>query len=428
MTHKLALFGGKPILKKPFSAVYNIGKEELRAATQVIKNGPLSDFVGAKGAYFLGGKRVKKLEALFCKKFKVKHAVSFNSATTALHAAVAALGIGPGDEVIVSPYSMCASATAILMNGAVPVFADIDEKTFCIDPASVRKCITPRTKAIMAVNIFGGSSDFDELMKIAKEFNIKIIEDNAQSPGATYNGKYTGTIGDIGVFSFNVHKTIQSGEGGVLVTNNDRYALRAALARNHGEAYVDQDPDYADGPIIGSNYRMTELEAAIAYEQLRKLDFLNKKRLELVNYLTKQLAVIDGLALPYVAKDNAHVFYVYPMKIDESKLGISRDNFARAMTAEGFPMSLGYTKPLYLLRVFQEQKVFNNTNFPFVGSHYKGEVNYAKGICPVVERMYEKEFTFTTVCQYPRTKKHIDLFVRAVKKVYANRQEFNLSN
>ncbi|MBI2604058.1 MAG: DegT/DnrJ/EryC1/StrS family aminotransferase [Candidatus Harrisonbacteria bacterium] len=179
---KLALFGGTPVLKKPFPAVYNIGKEELRAATQVLKRGPLSDFVGAKGDYFLGGKQVKKLEALFCKKFGVAHAVSFNSATTALHAAVVALGIGPGDEVIVSPYSMCASATAILMNGAVPVFADIDERTFCIDPVSVRKCITPRTKAIMAVNIFGGSSDFDALLRIAKEFNIKIIEDNAHLP------------------------------------------------------------------------------------------------------------------------------------------------------------------------------------------------------------------------------------------------------
>lgn len=424
MKKLLAIHGGKPVLKKPFPPVYNIGKEELRAVTSVLKRGPLSDFVGAKGPYFLGGKQVKKLEALFCKKFGVKHAVSFNSATTALHAAVAALGIGPGDEVIVSPYSMCASATAIVMNGAVPVFADIDEKTFCLDPESVRSRITPRTKAIMAVNIFGGPAEFDGLLKIAKEFNIKIIEDNAQSPGATYKGRYAGTIGNIGVFSFNVHKTIQSGEGGVLVTNDDMYAFRAQLARNHGEAYVDQDPDYAGGPIIGSNYRMTELEAAIAYEQLRKLDFLNKKRLELVNYLTKQLAVIPGLVLPYVAKDTTHVFYVYPIKVDASKLGISRDNFARAMTAEGFPMSLGYTKPLYLLRVFQEQKAFNNTNFPFVGSHYAGKANYAKGICPVVERMHEKEFTFTTVCQYPRTKKHIDLFVRAVKKVCTNRQEF----
>src|SRR3989338_3232363 len=202
MTRKraaLAIQGGTPVLKNPLPTPYFIGTQEITAATKLLKQGPLSDYVGAPGAYFLGGKHVRSLEAAFVKTFKIKHAVSFNSATTALHGAIVALGIGPGDEVIVSPYTMCASATAILMNGAVPVFADIDEKTFCIDPVSVRKRITPQTKAIMVVNLFGGPADFDELKKIAKEFNLKIIEDNAQSPGAKYKDKYNATIGDIGV-------------------------------------------------------------------------------------------------------------------------------------------------------------------------------------------------------------------------------------
>jgi len=419
----LAINGGKPVLQKPFSPVYNIDKKEIAAVNKLLKEGPLSDFIGAKGDYFLGGKNVKKLEALFCKKFNIKHAVSFNSATTALHGAIVALSIGPGDEVIVSPYTMCASATAILMNGAVPVFADIDEKTFCMDPVSVRKNITSRTKAIMVVNIFGGPADFDELLKIAKEFNLKIIEDNAQAPGAKYKGRYTGTIGDIGVFSFNAHKMIQSGEGGVLVTSNKNYAFRAQLCRNHGEIYANQDPHYKAGPIIGSNYRMTELEAVIAYEQLKKLDFLNKKKLELVKYLTKKLSGIDGLELPYVPKGYLHVFYGYPIKIKGKKLGISRDLFVRALAAEGFPMSAGYQKPLYLLRVYQEKKVFNQTHFPFEGGHYSGKVNYANGICPIAERMYRKEVILHAVCQHPRTKKDIDLFVRAIKKVLDNKTE-----
>lgn len=423
MKNKLAINGGKPVLKKPLPTVYNIGKKEISAVNKLIKTGPLSDFVGAKGDYFLGGKNVRKLEALFCKKFKVKHAVSFNSATTALHAAIVALGIGPGDEVIVSPFTMSASATAILMNGAVPVFADIDEKTFCIDPVSVRKNITPRTKAIMAVNIFGGSADFDGLLKIAKEFDLKIIEDNAQSPGAKYKGKLTGTIGDIGIFSFNVHKVIQSGEGGILVTNNGDYALRAQLSRNHGEVVSDQMENYNLGPVMGSNYRMTELEAVIACEQLAKLDFFNKKRLELVSYLTKKLSGINGLILPEIPRDGSHVFYVYPIRISEEKLGISRDLFVKAMTAEGFPMSMGYTKPLYFLRIFLEKKVFNQTNFPFEGSHYSGKADYSRGICPVCERLYEKEFTFTSICQYPRTKKDVDLFIGAVRKILANKAE-----
>ncbi len=240
---KLAVNGRKqPVLKKPFPPVYNIGKEEIEAVVRLMKKGPLSDFVGARGKYFLGGREVKRLEAMFCKKFRIKHAVSFNSATTALHAAIAALGIGPGDEVIVPPYTMSASATSILMNGAVPIFADIDEKTFCIDPRSIEKRITRNTKAIMVVNLFGGLCDLEEILKIAKKHKLKVIEDNAQAPGALYKGKYAGTIGDIGVFSFNVHKTIQAGEGGVLVTNNKEYAFRAQLARNHGEAVVGEMP------------------------------------------------------------------------------------------------------------------------------------------------------------------------------------------
>lgn len=419
----MAINGGKSVLKKPWPAVYNIGRKEIFAVNKLLKRGPLSDFIGAKGDYFLGGKNVKKLENLFCKKFGVKYAVSFNSATTALHAAVVALGIGPGDEVVVSPYTMCATASAILMNGAVPVFADIDEKTFCIDPKSVRKCITPRTKAIMVVNIFGGPADFDGLLKIAKEFKLKIIEDNAQAPGAKYKSRYTGTIGDIGVFSFNVHKMIQSGEGGVLVTNNPDYALRAQMCRNHGEVYADQNVDYSLGPIIGSNYRMTEIEAVIAYEQLKKLDFLNKKRIELAKYLTKQLSGIEGMELPYISKDCTHVFYGYPIKINVKKLGIDRNTFVRAIMAEGFVMSSGYQKPLYLLKIYQEKKVFNQTHFPFEGSHYSGKTDYSKGICPVVERMYEKEVIVNSVCQHPRTKKDVNLFVKAVKKILANKSE-----
>lgn len=423
MKYKLAIKGGKPVLKKPLPIVYNIGKKEIAAVTKLLKTGPLSDFIGAKGDNFLGGKNVKKLEALFCKKFKVKNAVSFNSATTALHAAVVALEIGPGDEVIVTPYSMSASATCVLMNGAVPVFADIDERTFCLDPRSIREKITPRTKAILVVNLFGGPADLDEILKIAKEHNLKVIEDNAQAPGAKYKGRYTGTIGDVGVFSFNVHKTIQSGEGGVLVTNNDLYAFRAQLSRNHGEIYAGQDTEYSAGPIIGSNYRMTELEAVIAYEQLLKLDLFNKKRIELVNYLTKKLSGINGLELPFVPKDHHHVFYFYPMKVKENKMGISRDLLVKAMAAEGFPMSRGYVIPIYLLPPFQEKKVFNQTKFPFEGSHYSGKADYSKGICPVCERMYEKEYVSTNICQYPRTKKDIDLFVKAIMKVIENKSE-----
>ena len=420
---KLAIHGGTPALKQPYPPVYTVGKREIAAVTKVLKKGPLSDFIGAAGEYFLGGKHVRSLEYAFTKKFKMKHAVSFNSATTALHGAIVALGIGPGDEVILPPYTMSASAMAILMNGAVPVFADIDEKTFCIDASSARARITKHTKAIMAVNLFGQTADLEPLLALAKEYGLKLIEDNAQAPGAMRHGRFAGTIGDVGVFSFNFHKTMQSGEGGVLVTNHDGYALRAQLCRNHGESVVDGMPAYDGGPIFGSNYRMTEVTAAIAEVQLSRLDFLNAKNQALVRYLSGQLSSISGLTLPYVAPGNTHVYFTYVLKVDEKRLGISRDRLVEAMRAEGFPMSRGYQKPLYLYKLFQEQKAFNGTQFPFKSEGYDGAPDYSKGICPVTERLYEKELTMTQICQHPRTKKRIDLFVRALKKVLAHKSE-----
>ncbi len=421
----LALFGGPQALTEPLQAIHNTGREEIEAVERVITRGPLSGFVGTPGEKFKGGPEVRRFEEMFAQRFGVKHAVTFNSATTALHGAIVALEIGPGDEVIVPPYSMAASATCVLQNGAVPIFADIDENTFCISPESIRARITKYTKAIIVVNLFGQAAAMDEIMAIAKEHNLKVIEDNAQSPGATYKDKLLGTIADIGVFSLNVNKIVQAGEGGILVTNNDKYAHRAQLLRNHGESVVDALPEYTDGPIFGSNYRMTEIEAAISYEQISKLDFLTSKRLELCTYLTQKLSAlaIDGITLPYIPPENTHVYFQYAMKIDEAKLGISRNMLAKALIAEGFQMSAGYVKPIYLLRVFQERKAFNNTHFPFEYDGYDGNPNYDHGLCPVVERMFEKELLATQLCQYPRTTKHIDQFVEALQKIIAHKDE-----
>ena len=420
---KLAINGGKPVLAKPLPPVHNHDRKEIAAAVRVIKRGPLSGFVGVANPSFLGGPEVLAFEQEFKKKFKVPYAVSFNSGTTALHAAIVALGIGPGDEVIVPPYTMSASATAILANGAVPVFADIDEKTFCIDPKSVRERITKYTKAIMVVNLYGQAADYTELLKIAGEFNLKIIEDNAQSPGATWRGRFAGTVGDVGVFSFNVHKTMQTGEGGMLVINDAKTALRAQLCRNHGEAVVDQMPDYDAGPIFGSNYRMTEIVAGMARVQMKRLNFLTKKRQALAGYLAKELSKIPGITPPFTHPDNTHVFYRFTMKVHEKVLGISRDTLSKAMRAEGFTMSQGYVKPIHLLPLFQSRRAFNNTEFPFKNNSYNGNPDYSKGICPVTERLEEEEVTLTDICQHPYTKREINLFLKALRKVLTYKNE-----
>ena len=419
----LAINGGEPVLTKPPPLVHNVGRRELVAVTKVIRCGPLSGFLGTWSEGFFGGREVRSLEVAFAKKFDVRYAVSFNSATTALHAALVALDIGPGDEVIVPSYTMSASAMAVLMNGAVPIFADIDERTFNLDPISVERRITSHTKAIMVVNLFGQAADFDALLLIARKHHLKIIEDNAQSPGATWRGKFTGTIGDVGVFSFNVHKTIQTGEGGMLVTNNAAYALRAQLCRNHGEVVVDTMPNYMGGPICGSNYRMTEITAAMARVQLSRLNELNKKRIALARYLHQKIQKIPGIIPAYEDVNNVHVYYRFAIKVDEAVVGISRDRLAEAMTAEGFPISKGYVKPIYLLSLFQKKRVFKNTNFPFEGAHYDGKLDYSEGICPVAERYFKKELTLTDICQYPHTTTQVDLFIAALTKVLAHKDE-----
>lgn len=401
--------------KITFPPVYHIDRREIAAVTKVLKKGPLSGFVGEPGPEFFGGSAVRRFERTFARRFKVKHAVSYNSATTALHGAIVALGIGPGDEVVVPPYTMSASATCVLMNGAVPIFADIDPDTFCVDPADVARKLTKRTKAVMMVNLFGQTGDMGALLRLARKRRIAIIEDNAQSAGATWQDRPTGTLGDIGVFSFNVHKQIQSGEGGVLVTNNARYALRAQLCRNHGESVVAGLAGYDGKPIFGSNYRMTEITAAIAEVQLSKLNFLNRKRQSLAARLTRKLSGIPGLTPPRIPKGNTHVFYSYMIKVDKEKLGISRASLVTSLQKRGFPVGAGYVEPLYLLPLFQKRQAFNKTHFPF---DYRGmKQDYSKGSCPVTERMHHRELIGTDVCQHPYTAAHVDAFAQALREI-----------
>ena len=234
----------------------------------------------------------------------------------------------------------------------------------------------------MAVNLFGQAADFGPLLALAKEHNLKIIEDNAQAPAAKWQGRYTGTIGDIGVFSFNFHKTMQSGEGGILVTNSDAYALRAQLCRNHGESVVDGMPAYDGGPIFGSNYRMTELTAAIAESTAVPSGFSQCKESGARAVSVGTTSAIPGLTLPYVAPRNEHVYFAYVITVDEKKLGLTRDRLVEAMRAEGFPMSRGYQKPLHLYKLFQEQRAFNNTHFPFKSEGYDGAPDYSKASVP----------------------------------------------
>ncbi|MEK7084716.1 MAG: aminotransferase class I/II-fold pyridoxal phosphate-dependent enzyme, partial [Patescibacteria group bacterium] len=236
MPNILAINGGTPVRTEPFPSHNTIGPEEKAAVNRVLDSGVLSRYIGAWGPEFYGGAEVQAFEKAWAEYFNVKHTVAVNSCTTGLQTALGAAGIGPGDEVIVSPYTMAASATSCLWYGAVPVFADIEEEYFCLDSKSVEERITEYTRAIVIVDLFGQPYNADVINAIAKKHNLMVIEDSAQAPGARYKEKFAGTLADMGVYSLNFHKHIHTGEGGVIVTDNDELAERCRLIRNHAEA------------------------------------------------------------------------------------------------------------------------------------------------------------------------------------------------
>ena len=416
----LAIHGGSPVRTAPLPDYITIGEEEKRAVLEVLDGGVLSKFLGTWSPDFFGGPRVQKLEREWEAYFRVKHAVSVNSATSGLYAAVGAAGVGPGDEVIVSPYTMIASATAAIVFGAIPVFADIDPDTFCISAETIRRCLTPRTKAIVVVDIFGHPADMDDIMALAAEHNLVVIEDTAQAPGATYRGRYAGTLAHIGVFSLNYHKTIHSGEGGVVVTDRADFAERLQLIRNHAETVVAKKGVEDIVNMIGQNYRMTEIEAAIASEQLKKLDRLLTARIACADYLSGHLSGLPGLQLPVVREDVRHGYYVYVMRYDAARTGVSRERLCAALQAEGIPVGQGYVRPLYLEPMYQRRIAFGKDGFPFTYSGYKGNVSYERGICPVTERMHFEEVITFGNCHADMKESDLADVASAFQKVFEN--------
>lgn len=414
---KLAIHGGAKTIPQPFKRNNNIGKEEAAAVQRVMESGVLSQFLGAWDPDFYGGEKVRQFEKDWADYFGVKHAVTVNSNTSGLMCALGAIGLEPGDEVIVSPWTMCASATAILVWNAIPVFADIEEKTFCLDPASIEKRITPRTRAIVVTDIFGHPADLDAIMKLARKHKLRVIEDAAQVPGAKYKGSFAGTIADIGVFSLNYHKHIHTGEGGVCVTDDAELAERMQLIRNHGEAVVEGKGVSRIDNVIGFNFRMGELEAAIGIEQLKKLRGLLDDRRAVAHGIAAGLKGLTGLKLPEEQPDCTHVYYIFGMIYDPKITGVSRDRMVEALAAEGVPISGRYCN-IHLLPMYQKKIGYGKQGYPWTGGQYKGDVSYAKGICPVAEDLQDRRYMGLEICAYTYTESEVELVVKAFRKVW----------
>ena len=314
-------------ISKPF-----IGEEEKQAVLDVMGSGMI-----------VQGPKVKELEEKFAKLCGTKYAVALNSGTAALHTALYAMNIKPCDEVITTPFSFVASSNCIVMQGAVPVFADIDEKTFDIDPKKIKEKITKKTKAILPVHLYGQVCDMKAIREIADEHNLLILEDACQAVNAELDGKKAGSFGDTAAFSLYATKNIMCGEGGIITTNNEKYAEFAKRFRHHGQSEQTRY-EYYD---LGYNYRMSDTAAAIALEQLKRLENFTKKRIENAAFLTEQLRKIKGITTPFIQKNVKHVFHQYTVKVEED-FSLSRDELLTKLKAGGINPAIFYPKPLHM--------------------------------------------------------------------------------
>jgi len=309
----------------------SIGRDELKAVIEVLKSGMLAQ-----------GQKVKEFEEKVAEYVGVKYAIATSSGTTALHTALLAAGIKPGDEVITTPFTFIATANSILYCGAKPVFVDVNEKTFNIDPEKIEEKITEKTKAILPVHLYGQPADMEKILKICESHNLLLIEDAAQALGAEFKGKKVGSFGDCAIFSFYPTKNITTGEGGMVVTNNENIAEKCRKIRNHGEYqryFVD---------LVGYNYRMTEVAAAIGLAQFKKLEKFNNKRIRNAEFLTRHLKDIDEIEVPFVDKRVKHVFHQYTIKTSR------RDELREFLEKKGIQSVVYYPLPIHKQKIYQD--------------------------------------------------------------------------
>ena len=313
-----------------------LGREEMEAVRNVFESGIL-----------VQGGRTRLFEEEFAEYIGVEHAVAVANGTVALDTALKTLRIGPGDEVVTSAFSFVASSNCVLYQGAKPVFADIDPRTFNIDPLDVAEKITTKTRAIIVVHLFGQPAEIDALKEVAEDHEIALVEDAAQAHGAEYKGRKVGGLGDIGCFSFYATKNMTTGEGVMMTTNSSELERKARLLRNHGET------GKYHHAILGYNYRMSEITAAVGSVQLRKLDKLNEKRRENADLLTRGIEKISGLTAPYVKDDVRHVFHQYVVRV-EGGYSMERDKLVERLRERGVDVAVHYPTPLYGQRLYRE--------------------------------------------------------------------------
>jgi len=416
---KLAIAGGKPELSRSdYKNWPVITKDDRRYVNEVLDTGIVA---GATAP------QCKKLEEEWARYVGARHCLTTCSGTAALHMALAAAGVGPGDEVITSAFTFLASGSCALHQNAIPVFVDIDPRTYNMDPKKLEAAITKRTKVIIPVHIQGLPADMDPILKIARRHKLFVLEDAAQAHGALYKGRKVGTMGDAGEFSLNALKNLCGGEGGLLVTNNEDILKKASLVRCFGDEVdeVSHRRKY-NASILGYMYRNQELPAALARGQLKHLDKNNRIRIANANYLTRELGKIPGVIPPYCPPDCRHVYFMYNVRFDPKTAGVDceprrfRIAVEKALYKEGLQVGQWQTMPVPAQDLFQSKLGYGATGFPWSVNEAKGiKYSYSLDQYPVAQMLCD---TYTVVhgIHAPNGIALMKRIVGAFKKVFQN--------
>lgn len=389
---KPAIAGGKPVREtKIYYGHQYIDEDDIQAVVDVLR----SD-------YLTCGPKIGELEKKLCELTGARYAVVCSNGTAALHIAALSAGVGEGDEVITTPITFAASANCALYCGARPVFVDIDPETYNIDPRKVEAAITPRTKAVVAVDYTGQSADLEPLLKICREHNLTLIEDGAHVIGTRYKGQMNGSIADMTMFSFHPVKTVTGGEGGVILTNEEALYQKLLLFRSHGitrdRAQMEHEPDgpwYYEQVALGYNYRMTDMQAALIISQLDKLPVFVKRRKEIVARYNEAFARLPELFVQQEIPESDTTRHLYILRIVPERLKIDRKQFFEALEAENVCCNVHYI-PVYY--------------FP-----YYEKLGYRKGLCPNAEKLYEEIITLPLY--YAMSDADVESVIEAVTKI-----------
>ena len=388
----LAIFGGTPVRETPiFYGRQFIDQDDIEAVVKTLQ----SDLITC-------GPKVEELEAKLCEVTEAKYVVVVSNGTAALHLAAMAAGIGEGDEVIVSSITFAASANCVLYCGGTPVFADIDPYTYNVDPEEIRKLITPKTKAIVAVDFTGQAVQLNEIREICKEHNLILIEDAAHSLGTYYEGKAVGSIADMTTFSFHPVKTITGGEGGAITTNDEELYKKLRLLRTHGitrnadeMAHPTDDPWYQEQVCLGYNYRMTDFQAALLLSQLKKLPAFSMRRKEIVEKYDDAFVMMPEIRIQREILESNTTRHLYVIRVVPENLKCTRREFFDALAAENVCPQVHY--------------------LPVYWHPYYESLGYEKGLCPNAESFYEEAMSIPLY--FSMSDKDVEDVITAVKKV-----------